>query len=430
MGTLIELQRRRLELVDEARETIKKMETASPDQLPKLEKKHDANMRAIDLIDLDISEAKQAKLEAEHEEERRKLRPIGSDAVADAFGGGLTWSGSRNGWSDRDGGEIRVLAPDESLAERSEYRGPPLGSIMRAMITGPRNDEEQRALAEGTDSAGGYTVPEELAKQFIDRLRAASVCIRAGARTVPMTSKTLRIARLATDPTVAWRAENATITESDPTFNAVDFDAKSLMGLTKVSRELLEDSVNVSEMLERAFINSTAVKFDQGLLFGSGASNEPTGLVNAAGLTNVDMATNGAALADYDKIIDTIYQIQALNAEPNAMIYHPRTGAALAKLKDANSNPLTVPEMVAKLQKLSTTSVPIDEDQGTTLDSCSSILVGDFTKMLIGLRHMLRIEVLKERYADANQYGFVWGMRGDVQFEHIAAFGRLRGITA
>lgn len=425
---LVQLSRKRLEIVDEAREVLDNLTTAtSEDDVRELSRKHDVVMREIDLVDLDIA---QAKIDAEEEEERARRRPISEGGEQRGQAEGYVRSEGRT-WEDRNGQEIKVLAPSERLAQRSDdYEGPSLGSIMRAMITGPRNEEEQRALAEGTDSAGGYTVPTPLASEFIDRLRAASVCIRAGAQTVPMDSKTLRIARLESDPTVAWRAENATIAESDATFGAVDFDAKSLMGITVVSRELLEDSVNVAEMLEIAFVNATAVTFDQGLLFGSGSSNEPTGLANAAGLTQVDMAANGAALANYDKIIDTIYAIQALNAEPTSMIYHPRTGASLAKLKDANSNPLSVPQMVANLQRYPTTSVSITETQGTATGVTSSILVGDFRKMLIGLRAMLRIEVLKERYADKNQYGFVWGMRGDVQFEQINAFARLRGITA
>lgn len=356
-------------------------------------------------------------------------RPLNAGGEARAFDDGGTASfGSRTGWADRSGTEIRVLAPSDSFAERSRHDGPGLGAVLRALVTGPRNDAERRALSEGTDSAGGYTVPTPLAAEFIDRLRAASVCIRAGARTVPLTSETLSIARLETDPTMAWRAENAAIGESDPTFGRVQFQARSLAGLVRVSRELLEDSVNIEAMLMNAFVQQTAVEFDRGCLYGSGSSDEPTGIGVLSGVTEVSMGTNGGALADFDEIIDTIYAMQLANAgDPSAMIYHPRTAAALAKLKDANSNPLSVPEMVAKVPKLATTSVPIDQTQGTAVNA-SSVLVGDYKRMLIGLRSHLRIEVLKERYADSHQYGFVAFLRGDVQVEHKAAFAKLVGI--
>ncbi|HXH53544.1 MAG TPA: phage major capsid protein [Sphingomicrobium sp.] len=402
----------------------------SEEELAANEKRHEELMSLFDAVQAEI-EDRDANGQREPLTHTQRGAPVPGDGEAPAYfdGAAPAYVGSRSGWSDREGREIRVLAPSDSFATRSRYDGPSLGAMLRAMVTGPRNDAERRALAEGTDSAGGYTVPDPLASHFIDRLRAASVTIRAGARTVPMTSDTLSIARLESDPDMGWRAENAAITESDPTFGRVAFQAHSLAGLVRCSRELLEDSVNVEAMLENAFVQATALAFDVGCLYGTGpGNNQPTGLGNISGIASVSMGNNGAALTNYDKIIDTIYELQLANAgDPSAMIYHPRTGAALAKLKDSQNNPLTVPEMVAKVPKLVTTSVPIDQTQGTSTDA-SSILTGDFKRMLIGLRNSLRIEILKERYADVHQYGFVAFMRGDMQVEHKAAFAKLVGI--
>ena len=129
------------------------------------------------------------------------------------------------------------------------YRGLSAGRFLRAMVLGATNDLERRALAGGTDSAGGFTVPTVLSAELIDLMRAASVASRAGARTVPLTSDLNVVARLATDPTPAWRQENAAITEADPTFDAVTFTPQSLAVLVKVSRELLEDSINLETEL-------------------------------------------------------------------------------------------------------------------------------------------------------------------------------------
>lgn len=412
-----------------ARDVLESIQDETSDaELRKLEKTHNLVMAGWDVI-RDEEELRAAR--QKEEEARHSQRPVPSDLTAPAIddGRGSYTSRSQGGWATRDGEEIRILSRRDSFAAGdAEYRGPSLGAILRAMVAGPRNDAERRALAEGTDSAGGYTVPDPLAAQFIDKLRAASVCMAAGARTIPMTSDTLAIARLASDPTMAWRAENEAVTESDPTFDRVSFQARSLAGIVRASRELLEDSVNVAAMLENAFVQATALAFDQGCLYGTGADDQPTGLGVASGITSVPMGANGAALADYDEIIDLIVAQQTANAgNPTALIYHPRTGGALAKLKDGNSNPLTVPEMVAKVPKLVTTSIPITQTQGTA-NNASSILAGDFSRMLIGLRNSLRIELLKERYADQLQYGFVAFMRGDVQFEHKAAFTKLVGI--
>ena len=40
----------------------------------------------------------------------------------------------------------------------------------------------------------------------------------------------------------------------------------------------------------------------------------------------------------------------------------------------------------------------------------------------------MRIEVLRERYADNLQYGFLAYLRADVAVTHAASFGKLIGI--
>jgi HK97 family phage major capsid protein len=419
---LIQLERDRLVAIDEARSILADLEIATDEKRAReLGKKHDTAMRKLDLIGLDIEE-ETLRASGPDTDARRRQRPVDDTDIDHRD------TETNSGWSQRNGEEIRVLKPHQRVSTE-HHEGLRLGDTLRALITGPRNDAERRALSEGTDSAGGFTVPDILASQFIDRLRANSVVIRAGARTVPMISDNLSIARQETDPTVAWRNENAAITESDPTFGRVTLQARSLMGMVRLSRELADDSVNVSAMLENAFIQAMAVEFDRAMLYGSGTAPEPRGVSNTSGIGSVSMGVNGATLTNYDNIIDTIYAIQLANAaDPTAMIYHPRTGASLAKLKDGQSNPLTVPEMVRKVPALTTTSAPITETQGTATSQCSSIILGNFSEMLIGLRMQLRIVVLQERYADTNQLGIVAGMRGDMQLAHPASFAKLIGV--
>lgn len=83
-------------------------------------------------------------------------------------------------------------------------------------------------MVEGTLSAGGYMVPSPLSAQIIDKARNSAVCIRAGARTVPMDSSTLAIAPCNRDPTAAWRAEMAAISASDMALDRVVLTAHTL----------------------------------------------------------------------------------------------------------------------------------------------------------------------------------------------------------
>jgi HK97 family phage major capsid protein len=425
---LIELQRERLDLIGEARDVLREMQGETDSKkLLEMDAKHADLMRQVDANDLDIAEE---RMLAEGEAEREARRPNQSGECHGADGGYTgpfsLRGGTDMGWRDQRGETVKVYTRDDCLAERRSDVS--VGDLVRAKITGPRNDAEKRALSEGTDSAGGYTVPAYLASEFIDKLRANSVAVRAGAITVPMESETLAMARLTGDPTVAWRAENAAIAEGDPTFDRVTFTAKTLAGGIKLSRELAEDSLNVGRMIENALAQAAARQLDFGAIYGDGTSNAPTGITNTSGINTVSMGTNGAALASYDKLIDAVYEMQVDNAaDPTAMIMHPRTGVALAKLKDADNNPLVPPEMIGRIPRLTTTAAAIDETEGTAVDA-SSIVLGNFRELMIGMRHSMEIRVFDQTYASTGQlYVVVW-LRADVQLAHPVSFCTLTGI--
>lgn len=421
---LIDLERQRVEIVNEAREGLHAIgEACDAGKDPtKLEKRHDAIIRRLDLIDLDISEERMA---AEDEEARAKARP--NMGATEAWGVDDGRPDFPSGWTDQRGKPVRVLERNQRFSTGG-YRGMTFGDHVRALAVGPRNEDEKRALSEGTASEGGYTVPAPLAAEFIDRLRAKSCAIRAGARTVPMTSNSLAIARLDTDPTVTWRLENALIDASDPTFSRVLLEAKAVAGIVKVSRELLADSVNVSEMLSNAFAQQMALELDRVAIWGDGTDDGPIGITGTSGINEVSMGNNGAALANGDKLLDAIYEMSLDNSEPpTGMVMHPRTELALDKLKDGNGMPMTFPDKLVKLPRFVTTAASIAETQGSA-NNASSIVFGNFRELFIGMRDEMSITVLKERYADYGQVGFLCWMRADVQLAHKASFCRLKGI--
>ena len=73
-------------------------------------------------------------------------------------------------------------------------------------------------MSEGSDSAGGYSVPDVLLAEIIDLLRARSVTLSAGASVIPIETDNTRIVKIASDPVANWRAGNDPVNESDPTF--------------------------------------------------------------------------------------------------------------------------------------------------------------------------------------------------------------------
>lgn len=329
--------------------------------------------------------------------------------------------------SRQEEAEQRGISNKQSFAElfdsEAELRGLDLGRYLRSMAIGGKTDVERRALAEGSDSSGGYTVPTELSSRLIDLLRAKSVVNRAGARTVPMTSDNLRFATVASDPVPAWRNENAVINDSEPTFGAVDMVPRSLAVLVKTSRELLEDSNNIATALPNIIAAAMAVEVDRVCLFGSGTPPEPKGLVNVTGINTI---AHNAKLTGYAPLVSARTKVLGANAAGiDAYIMSVRDEGTLAGLTATDNQPLNAPSVVSAVPFLATTAVPTDGGTGTNE---STIITGAFDHLLIGMRQDIRIEILRERYADYNQYAYLVTLRMDVAVEHAAAFTTITGI--
>lgn len=302
------------------------------------------------------------------------------------------------GWQSEDG-TVHALAPSESIAASFPDAGmpqwaPPIGmnGLLRGLVTGDWGTGRTMAsLGVGTDSAGGFLVPSMLAASVIDKARNASRVFQAGALTVPMPSTTLKIARVATDPTAGWKAENAAASASDMVFEAVTLSAKSLVAIAKLSIELMEDSPTINDVVENAMAQALALELDRAALYGSGTAPEPRGLINTSGVGTQSQGANGAALTSYDPFSTAVQTIQAANGEANAVIYAARTSGTLDRLKDTTNQPLRPPQSFADLDKFVTSQVSITRTQGTA-NNASDAFVGQWDELLVGVRTQLRIE--------------------------------------
>lgn len=250
--------------------------------------------------------------------------------------------------------------------------------------------------------------------------------IEAGAITVPMTAQTLRIPRLTGEGTAAWRLENAALTASDLTFDAVTFKARSLDRLIVMSRELFEDSdPSASNVIAQAFAAQLAAEIDRVALRGTGVDPQPLGLLNTAGVPITNHGANGTALPDYDWILDSIGTVRQNNFEPSAVLLAPRSQTKLSKIKDTSGRYLDAPANLPKV--LTTNQVPTNLTVGTSSDT-SEIYVGDFSQLAIGIRTGFSLRLLTERYADNGQVAFIANIRADVQVLQPKAFAIDLGV--
>jgi len=321
-----------------------------------------------------------------------------------------------------------VLKANDSFADQfknqypSELEGLNLGLLVRGVVTGEWSGaelERKATLSTNLSSAGGFMIPEPLSNRVIDLARNRSYVVAAGAGTAPMTSSTLDIAKLLSDPTVSWYPENGTIAESDVTFGRASFKANRLSCIIRMSLELLEDASNVQTAVENALASAMALEIDRTALLGTGAG-QPLGVTVATG---VNAISGVGTLADYDDFIDAVFACRGYNFNPNAAMYSPTTGKKLAKMVTGLASDLTKlvpPADFANLQKFVTNQI------GDTV-----AVVGDWSQYMIGLRSQIRIDVSRE--ADTsfmkNQVLIRATYRGDGMPLNPRAFAVLSGIS-
>ena len=311
-----------------------------------------------------------------------------------------------------------------------EENGLSMADFLRGAARMKSTDQVQRALSVGVNTAGGYTVPSVLMPGILSALVPASSLMQAGASIVPLTEggKTFSFAGVDALPTAAWREENGQVAESAPTFRNIVLTPKSLSFYTKISRELLADGVNIDAAIYEVIAQAFAKEIDRAGLMGSGTAPEPRGLRNIVGINAINSGANGAALAGYSKLFEATQAILEANAAmPSAAIMSPRSRVKIGSLAATDGQPLQVPPMLSGLNMLTTSQIPNNLTVGTSAD-CSEIYLGDFSKLVLGMREQLSIQVMEEAFADYGQIGFMCHVRMDVAALYPSAFAVVTGV--
>ena len=335
-------------------------------------------------------------------------------------------------WLDQNGRKVKMLAPNESYAgymrAQQEDHGQPrpsIGKAIRAMVTGDWSQAKIEASAMDTRSGSGahYLIPEEMSSEIIDLARAKTVCIQAGARTLPMGSDRLTIVKQLTDPSLEFKRENDAFTGDDGvTFGAISFTSHTIGQVVTMSRELMQDAPNSAYMIEQALAASLARKIDYLMLMGDGTSDLPLeGLISDS---NVGSTTSVGAI-DWLDLHNAVIDIQTNNGEPNAYICSPTIRGDLATLTSGDGTNaarmwLPAPATVQPLTALTTTACP-DENA----------FVGDWSQAVFAVRQVGEIAVSYDANEafERNQVKLRITWRGDIGFLRPTFFHRLEGIT-
>ena len=113
--------------------------------------------------------------------------------------------------------------------------------------------EVRNALTIGTDSEGGYLVPDEFERTLVEALEEENV-MRQLAKVITASSGDRKIPVVASKGTASWVDEEGLIPEDDDAFGQVSIGAYKVATMIKVSEELLNDSIfNLESYIAKEF---------------------------------------------------------------------------------------------------------------------------------------------------------------------------------
>jgi len=150
---------------------------------------------------------------------------------------------------------------------------------------------------------------------FIDVLRNASSVMRAGATTLNGLSGDVRIPKKTAAASAAWIAsEGGAASESEMTVGNVAMTPKTLGAFTDITRQLMiQSSMDVERLVRDDLAQALALAIDLAALEGSGASGQPTGVLNASGVTKV------SAFAGVNPTFAEVVGLETAVADNNAL---------------------------------------------------------------------------------------------------------------
>ena len=271
----------------------------------------------------------------------------------------------------------------------------------------------QNALQVGTDSEGGYLVPDEFERTLVEALEEENI-FRQMATIITTSSGDRKIPVVATKGTASWVDEEGVIPEADDAFGQVSIGAYKLATMIKVSEELLNDSVfNLEQYIAKEFARRIGAKEEEAFFVGDG-TGKPTGIFNTTGGAGLGVTTASATAITIDEIMDLFYSLKSPYRKNAFFVTNDATVKSIRKLKDGNGQYLWQPSVTAGqpdtiLNRPLKTSVYVPGIAA----AAKTIAFGDFSYYWVADRQGRAFQRLNELFAATGQVGFKATQRVD-----------------
>ena len=299
---------------------------------------------------------------------------------------------------------------------------------------------DARNLIVGVGADGGDLVATNLlVGSFVELLRNASVVQAAGAMVLNGLVGNVAIPRQTSAESVFWLAENAAPTESSATFDQVLLTPKTLAAFSEISRKLLlQGTPEIEGLVMKSLADSIAIEIDRVAINGSGVGEEPTGILNQAGVGVVDGGTNGLA-PTYANIVALESSVSVPNALIGRLAYVTNakaTGDLKQILVDAGSGRFLLEGRMDSgrqtltmngYQTIMSNNVPSDLTKGTG-SNLSAIIFGNWQDLIIGMWSGLDLQVNPYSLDTSGQIRITAFQDLDIALRHAQSFSVINDV--
>jgi HK97 family phage major capsid protein len=248
--------------------------------------------------------------------------------------------------------------------------------------------EHVKALAEGVDADGGYTVPTEFRSELLEDLQDEAV-MRPLVRVIPMASDSMEMPELATLPKTSWGSENTSIETTTVAFSQFTLSVNRMDSLLYMSRELNFDSaLNMVGLISRLFAEAVAREEDRVIVNGSG-SGQPKGILQET-ISGIDNGNDDDTLAPNIKKLP--FKLGTKYRKRAVWLLNSQSLGTIGALQDDNKQFLfkegiegETPHRLAGYKVIEQNDMPIN-----------TLLFGDFNQYILGDREKMSIESTSE----------------------------------
>ena len=305
--------------------------------------------------------------------------------------------------ADTDGAE------DKTGRASDDYRKN-FWNAMRSKVPMPN---VTNALQIGTDSEGGYLVPDEYERTLVEALEEENI-FRQMAKVIKTSSGDRKIPVVASKGTASWIDEEGAYPESDDSFGQVSIGAYKLGTMIKVSEELLNDSVfDLQSYISREFARRIGAKEEEAFFTGDG-KGKPLGVLAATGGAETGVTAASATAVTADELMDLYYSLKSPYRKKSVWVLNDSTIKAIRKLKDNNGQYLWQPSLTAGAPDM-ILGRPIKTSayMPAIAAGAKTIAFGDFSYYWIADRQGRSFKRLNELFAATGQVGFLASQRVD-----------------